>query len=400
MSPASSHLRPAPSSVSPPATPMSPDPFILSPASSTLCSVSPASCTMSPASPTPTCHLGPPDTPLASLSGEQEATAASRSTPPTPVPQEISNRPEIGEVYLELQVGAVEGVSEFSSPCQRSAYSPSQWQGLNFTLSPSAFPATPAQLLLLSPKDSSPMLQSPPLTIRPLPLPEDRLKSGCTADRNPVSPAHHPVGSAPTDHTNAQLRSPPTVQSPEAVSLLAPAAPVPQEVSSHIGEVYLEPQVGAVEGDGEFSSPGQRSAYSPSQWQGLNFTLSPSAFPLTPARLLLLSPNDSSPMVQSPPPTTRPLPQPLDHLTPGCVTDRCSQAAARVQMSPAVAETSDVSDVPGLDFDSPDVPNKRCGLLPRAAVTMETWPSPATQTETSGLECKNMFEGDVTGGTE
>ncbi|KAG5832525.1 hypothetical protein ANANG_G00292070 [Anguilla anguilla] len=320
-------------------------------------------------------------------------------------------------------------------------------------VSPTPCPVSPA----ISPANHTPCLESfTPCPASPTPCPISPAASPVSPANHalcPVSPAVCSVKPAPclvnlthacqSDHDYARLDSPPRQLESEAPSQ---SAPRPQEVNcqSGIGGVHLEPlltpenvssqsmlvlevtdaacgqselvaevggsppallvalspsqQVEAVEDLCEFTSPCQRSAYSPSQWQGLDFTLSPSAYPYTPTRGLLLSPDDSSPMGQSPPSTPRPLPLTLGSETPGCVTDRSPQAAARVQMGPA-AETSDTADVPGLDFDSCVQPGLRCGPSPRATVAMVTGSSPDSTAVSDGqMESPGGGRADGLGG--
>lgn len=290
-------------------------------------SVSPSPCPLSPAP----AHQSDHDyARLGSPPGEPQSKAASQSAPPSPGPLEVSGQSGIAEVCLEpllplmdacslselvpdvmdasysqselvarpgvggsplaqlgaltpsRQVGAVEEIGECPSPFQRSAYSPSQWQGLNVTLSPSAYLSIPSRELLLSPQE----LTSP---------------SGLAE----VYLEHL----LPSEDALGQFKLvPEVIDGSRGQSGLVAEPEVGGSPHAQLGALTQSHQEGSVED--ECLSPCQRSAYSPSQWQGLNFTLSPSAYPSTPTRGLLLSP-DNSPMVQSPPSARRPLPLPL-----------------------------------------------------------------------------------------
>ncbi|KAJ8331946.1 hypothetical protein SKAU_G00430720, partial [Synaphobranchus kaupii] len=302
------------------------------------------------------------------------------------------------------------------------------------SVNPAVCPVSPAVCSVIpAPCPVSPAVCSvipAPCPVNPAPCPVSLAVCSVSPAPCPVNPALCLVSPAPTpqsDPVRALSNGPPGELEMETASQFASLAPSPQNVTSQsgIGQVHSEPllllaeghsqsklvpelkdascgqselvaepelegsppalsvaltpcpQVEAVEDVGQFLSPCQRSDYSPSQWQELNFTLSPSAYPSTPTRELLLSPDDSSPMAQSPPFTPGPLPLPMMSEMPGCVNDRSPQAAAHVQTDPA-AETSDAADVPGLDFDCCVQPSVRCGPSPRATVPMETWPSPGT----------------------
>ncbi|XP_061079134.1 disks large-associated protein 5-like isoform X2 [Conger conger] len=403
LSPSPCHLTPAPCPAnstpchgSPTPCHVSPNPSPLKPTS---CPLSPAPC---PAHPAPTYQSDHDYAQLASPSEKLELKAAGQSASTSPSPQEVTSQSGIAEVYLEpllpvvdscsqsqllpevtdascgqlelvakpevggsppallgtltpsRQEGAVEDLSE-CQPCERSAYSPSQWQGLNFTLSPSAYPSTPTRGLLLSPQDTS---QSgiAEVYLEPfLPL-EDSLRQSKLVPEV-------------TDALRGQSE---IVAEPEVGGSL----PV------QLGALTPSRQVGAVEDLSGHPSPCERSAYSPSQWQGLNFTLSPSVYPSTPTRGLLLSPDVPSPIVQSPPSTPRPLPLPLSDRSPG----------GGAQMGPAV-ETSGTADVPRLDFDSCVPPGVKCRLSPRATVAMETPPDDVPM-ESPGHGREDELEGE------
>ncbi|KAJ8371448.1 hypothetical protein AAFF_G00310470 [Aldrovandia affinis] len=145
---------------------------------------------------------------------------------------------------------------------------------------------------------------------------------------------------------------------------------------AHTATLTPSQPVRAVE-DASWSLSCQRADYSPSEWQGLNFTLSPC--PSTPTQGLLLSPCDSSPIVcplshQSPPSTSMSCSLPLMYLTPCCVTDS-SLVAADGQMGTA-AEMSYTEDFPRLDVD------RYIQTSSREPITMETSPSPTVRVAT------------------
>ncbi|XP_035254501.1 disks large-associated protein 5-like isoform X4 [Anguilla anguilla] len=419
---------------SPTPCPADPTPCPVSPAANpTPCPISlaanPAPCLISPAassaSPTPCPGASPPPCPMSPAASPINSTPC----PVSPAASSANHAPCLISPAAS---------SASPTPCPGASPPPCPMSPAASPMNSTPCPVSPA----ISPANHTPCLESfTPCPASPTPCPISPTANPVSPANHalcPVSPAACSVKPAPclvnpthacqSDHDYARLDSPPRQLESEAPSQ---SAPRPQEVNcqSGIGGVHLVPlltpenvssqsmlvlevtdaacgqselvaevggsppallvalspsqQVEAVEDLCEFTSPCQRSAYSPSQWQGLDFTLSPSAYPYTPTRGLLLSPDDSSPMGQSPPFTPRPLPLTLGSETPGCVTDRSPQAAARVQMGPA-AETSDTADVPGLDFDSCVQPGLRCGPSPRATVAMVTGSSPDSTAVSDG----------------